>query len=258
MLKSAAELLAPACCGFCGSVPAEGWRSVCVSCRDRLETERYAGCAQCAAVVASPVERCGGCLGRSDYPLRGVTGLFRYQGIGRDVVLRMKRDRVGVLASSLTEVWVERARGRANSDWVASIDLVTCIPQRPRFPWEAKNVGPGNMARGIGERLGKPVIENVLGVRKWMRRQHDLNVRQRLRNVRRAFRVRREQDIKGRAILVVDDVMTSGATLCSAAQTLLDAGASEVWGAIAARGQAFGAVETKKPVSHSSVRRSVP
>jgi predicted amidophosphoribosyltransferase len=240
LLGSASELLAPPCCGFCGAVPKENFRAICAVCHSRLEGERYPACGQCAAVLASPTEKCGACLGRADFPLRGVTGLFRYQGVGRNLILKLKRDHEGVIAQSLAEIWLDRAQTRADAGWLEGIDLVTCIPQRLRLPWEGRNAGPVNLARAIGRLLGQPAAPFALQVRKWMRRQHDLNMRQRQRNVRRAFRVRREQDIKGRAILVVDDVMTSGATLCSAAQTLLDAGASEVWGAVAARGQTFG------------------
>lgn len=239
---SAPDVLAPPCCGFCGAAPAEGLSAICAECLTRLEGERYPSCRQCSAVLPAPAERCGACLARIDFPLRGAMGLFRYQGIGRNVIRNLKRDHDGVIARSLAEAWILQDRSRARDAWLETIEVVVCIPQRPRFPWEPKNVGPANLAQAIGGRLGIPLKTRVLRARKWLRKQHELSVRQRQVNVRRAFRVDVQKDIKSRAVLVVDDVMTSGATICSAAQTLLDAGAREVWGAVAARGQAFGAI----------------
>lgn len=259
-LGGAPDLLAPPCCGFCGSAPPEDLRSLCRACLMRLEEERYPACRQCAAVLAIATERCGACLARPDFPLRGVTALFPYQGIGRGVIQKLKRDSDGVIARSLMEAWRLRVLSEGEQGWVSGIDLVVSIPQRPRFPWEPKNAAPVRLALALGSLLEKPAKPSVLQVRKWLRSQHELSVRQRQVNVRRAYRVAAQNDIKGRGVLLVDDVMTSGATLCSAAQTLLDAGAREVWGAVVARGQAFGAVHPysagktsrpKSPVSNT-------
>lgn len=237
------EILAPSSCGLCAAAPAEGKQALCADCSQRLLAEAYPACDRCAAILAKPTSCCGACRSNAAFPLRGVTALFRYQSVGRDLIWRLKRDQDGVLAHSLAEHWLERVRMRSDAPRATAIDFVTCIPQRPRFPWESRNVGPRFLAESIAQRLGVRANVSVLAVRKWMRRQHELTARQRVRNVRRAFRVRHEADIKDRAILIVDDVMTSGATLCSAAQTLLDGGAREVWGAVAARGQAFGAAQ---------------
>jgi predicted amidophosphoribosyltransferase len=261
LLRGAGELLAPPSCGFCGARPQEGRRAICATCGERLKQEFYPACARCAAALPSPTDRCGACMARRDFPLRGATAILRYAGAGRDLVLRLKRDSDGVLAQAAAEMWLLRTSQRADAAEWAAIDLVTCIPQRPRFPWEPRNAAPSQLARALGGLLEKPVALRLLRVRKWLRPQHRLSTRQRQRNVRRAFRVAAGEDIKGRSILVVDDVMTSGATLCSAAQTLLDAGAREVWGAVTARGEAFGAtpyVDSQTSARLSSRRKPQP
>ena len=133
-----------------------------------------------------------------------------------------------------------------------------CIPQRLRFPWEAKNVGPTNLSNALATMLGIPAKPGALRTRKWLRKQHELSVRQRQVNVRLAFRVHAPADINNRAVLLVDDVMTSGATLCSAAESLLHAGAREVWGVVAARGQAFLALRIPTPLSRIPRQKTPP
>jgi predicted amidophosphoribosyltransferase len=222
----------------------------------RLEAERYAACDQCAAVLSAPAARCGACLARSHYPLRGTLSLFRYHGLGREVIWRLKRDQDGVIAQGLAEAWRIRDHQTAGGSSLSAVEVIVCIPQRLRFPWEAKNAGPTNLSQALATMLGIPAMPGALRTRKWLRKQHELSVRQRQVNVRRAFRVHAPADINNRAVLLVDDVMTSGATLCSAAEALLHGGAREVWGAVAARGQAFGATHPYAAKQNSSTKNA--
>ncbi len=65
--------------------------------------------------------------------------------------------------------------------------------------------------------------------------QTDLPESERFNNVREAFALRRGASVRGRVIVVVDDVSTTGATLDACARVLLEAGAKEVRGLTAAR-----------------------
>src|SRR5690349_9278124 len=104
-LSNAPRVVAPDTCGFCGAAPAEALAAICPACLERIASERYPACGQCSAVLASPMPRCGACLAAKDYPLRGAIALFRYQGIGRTVIHKLKRDVDGVIARSLAEAW---------------------------------------------------------------------------------------------------------------------------------------------------------
>jgi predicted amidophosphoribosyltransferase len=65
--------------------------------------------------------------------------------------------------------------------------------------------------------------------------QSSLTEEERIENVKGTFAVRRPELVRGRTILVVDDIMTTGATLGECAKTLKAAGASRVWSVTLAR-----------------------
>lgn len=90
------------------------------------------------------------------------------------------------------------------------------------------------LARDVGRRVGRPVWPLLQRIR-WQRSQIGLNLQQRLENVRGAFMLRRGARVAGGTVAVVDDVMTSGATLQEVARVLKAAGASQVYNLILAR-----------------------
>jgi ComF family protein len=69
------------------------------------------------------------------------------------------------------------------------------------------------------------------------REQYVLNPRQRRANLRGAFRVVEDAAVRGREVLLVDDILTTGATARECARVLLRAGAAKVWVATVARAQ---------------------
>ena len=69
------------------------------------------------------------------------------------------------------------------------------------------------LAGAFAAKAGMPVLEGVLRRRRATRTQTELGRRERGENVRGAFEVRRPEAVKGKAILLVDDVCTTGATL---------------------------------------------
>jgi len=87
------------------------------------------------------------------------------------------------------------------------------------------------IARALSENIGIPEV-NLLRRRRVTRTQTRLSDDERMRNVAGAFRVSRRDYgiVKDRSFILVDDVVTTGSTLVSAARTLMDAGAERVFG----------------------------
>ena len=86
------------------------------------------------------------------------------------------------------------------------------------------------LALAISEKIGLPVLKDVLKRKKRTKDQTTLNAKQREENVRGAFSVKNEDRIVDKQIILVDDVMTTGATLKECARNLFEAGAKEVLG----------------------------
>ena len=91
------------------------------------------------------------------------------------------------------------------------------------------------MALSLAGQLGLPIATDLLVCRRWLRKQSTLKTDERRRNVRHAFRVSWRFNIRGARILLVDDVLTTGATAHEAARALRQAGAAAVYVAAVAR-----------------------
>ena len=88
---------------------------------------------------------------------------------------------------------------------------------------------PERMAQPLAEALDLPLETKALGPARRKDRQAGLPFEQRLANVAGAFRVQDPDLIEGRRVLLVDDVITTGATAAACAQALLSAGAESVF-----------------------------
>ena len=84
------------------------------------------------------------------------------------------------------------------------------------------------LAKALGRQLDLPVHFEVLVRKCWTEPQTRLNREQRLHNVKDAFHVSDPSKVKGRRVLIIDDVYTTGTTLNECTKTLRSAGASEV------------------------------
>ncbi|HUT13621.1 MAG TPA: phosphoribosyltransferase family protein [Thermoguttaceae bacterium] len=117
-----------------------------------------------------------------------------------------------------------------------NLDLVVPVPMYwMRLARRGTN-SPEILSQCLGQHLGVPV-RRVLSRRRNTLPQADLSPRDRFRNVRGAFCVRKGRRLGGRRILLVDDILTTGATCSEAARVLKEAGAELVAAAVIARAQ---------------------
>ncbi len=83
------------------------------------------------------------------------------------------------------------------------------------------------LAQAVSQASEIPVLECLSHTRK-IEPQHKLNSKQRWENVKKAFKVERSDEIKGRTILLVDDIITTGATVSECSRALSEAGVAKI------------------------------
>jgi len=115
-------------------------------------------------------------------------------------------------------------------------DAVTFVPLHARRERERTYNQAQLLAKGLAACMKIQLLSNALRRVGFTRTQTDLNARQRRANVRGAFRALQPDWLEGRTILLVDDVMTTGATVGECARVLKEGEAAAVYVVTVARG----------------------
>jgi len=115
-------------------------------------------------------------------------------------------------------------------------DFLLCpVPlHKRRLKWRGYNHAE-EIAKQLGRVLSLPVVTKALVKTKGTLPQVNLNKETRLKNMRGVFGIQNGEEIRGKQIILVDDVFTTGATMDECARVLKKAGAHEVFGAVVAR-----------------------
>lgn len=218
------DLLFPPRCVFCGRVG----RWFCASCQAQVQPLRPPLCAHCSLPISAGnlCERCQ----REASSLVGIRAAACYAGPLRAAILRLKFHGWQALAEPLGEyLW---------QAWQAGPLPVEALVPVPADGARLRERGYNQsalLARSLARRIGKPVWEKALVRTRPTARQVELTLAERWQNVAGAFGCRQEALVQGRAILLVDDVCTTGATLEACGAALRAAGAQAVWGLVLAR-----------------------
>jgi ComF family protein len=190
------------------------------------------GDALVAAVLAPP---CACCHRTLDAPLSGAVcarcwedahaASGRYEGALRDIIHVFKYEGRRTLTRPLAMLLRERN--------AAELEGAHCIVPVPLFAWRRLRRG-FNQAAVLAAELDQPVLHALWRVRPTAS-QTGLSAAERRRNVHGAFRLspllsrqKRTRFIVDRVVVLLDDVMTTGATSDACAEVLMDAGAREV------------------------------
>lgn len=158
-------------------------------------------------------------------PFARARAAVAYSGVARRMVQALKYGDRTDLAP-----WMARWMLRAGAELVADCDVVLAVPLHWRRFLTRRFNQSAELAREIATLSGKPFEPAAIRRVKVTRQQVGLGAGERRDNVRAAFRVPDEHDItvRGRRVLVVDDVYTTGATVASVSRTLLRSGAAAV------------------------------
>ncbi len=207
----------------------------CDGCCRRLLGNQLDRCVKCGAstLASNPFDdRCRLCFG-VDLRFDRCVAIGDYRGLLQEIVVQMKRTHDEILAIRLGRLLagqIERFEVGNNCD------LVVPVPTHWLRKLKRGFHGASVIADGISQISSIRKSDDLVYCLKNTKKQGTLMNTGRFANVRGAFGVKPKARIADQNILVVDDVMTSGATASEVAKTLLRAGASNVCVAVAARG----------------------
>lgn len=234
-IVSALDLLVPPVCVACETelpLPAPT-PLLCSECRGAIAMID-GGCERCGAPpeCRTPRGDCRLCHGRR-YRFRWALAVGAYRGWLQQTVIQMKQRQHAPLVLAMGELLVESLRPRLAE---FRPEVVAPVPAHWWKRLRRGMNGPDLLADVIGRRLKLPVMRDLLVCRRGIEKQGTLLPKARWENVRGAFAVNRAITLQDARVLLVDDVMTTGATANESARMLRQAGAAEVGVAVVARG----------------------
>ncbi len=218
-LWAAVDVLFPPRCGGCH----RNGERFCASCLASLALLAAPVCDWCG-YPQPPAQACANCRGQARGALAGIRSVAFFEGPLQNALHRLKYRRDIILADTLA--------GPLARAWaVAALpgDVVVPVPLSAERLRERGYNQAALLARGFAQLVGLRYTPDALAKRRHTVSQVGLTAAQRAANVQGAFQAR-PAVVANQAVVLVDDVCTTGATLVAAAAALAEAGARSIWG----------------------------
>lgn len=207
--------LPPRCPG-CGDITGQV-DLFCTTCWGSLQF-LGGGCDRCGLALSPGEESiCLGCE-QGKGALNKARAALAYGDVPRSMVMRLKYGRKVAMARTMAGLMKRH---------LAELDADALLVPVPLHRWRLWGRG-FNQALLVARALGRPVAPDLLRRTKATPKLKGMSPSQRRRTVEQGFALRPGADIKGRSVILVDDVMTTGATAEACAKVLRRAGASRV------------------------------
>jgi ComF family protein len=224
LIELAVDSFFPRRCVGCGKVGG----FLCPECLGKLPKLVPPLCPRCGRPQASGIV-CPSCRQRQT-EIDGIRSPFRFDEVIRKAIHELKYRNLKAISPCLAELLADYLRSSPLPG-----EALVCVPLHPRRLRERGYNHSSLLVRELGRSIDWPVIDDCLiRVKQTQPQVRAVDVEERRRNVADAFMCRDEQ-VKGKQIILIDDVCTSGATLESCAAALKNKGAKSVWGLTLAR-----------------------
>lgn len=234
-MKRLLDMLYPRGCIGCGKPAPETYRYMCWDCWSDAARVEPPFCDLCGDPVAGSVDHdfiCYSCSAEKP-SFDGARSAARYDGVVGEALRQLKYEKAIWLAPDLAEL----LRNCLEAEYQGrTFDLVVPVPlYRVRRRERGFNQS-GVLAHELAARIRCKSVPGALCRIRPTATQTNLTAPQRLSNVRNAFQSRRGRRLAGQSVLLVDDVMTTGATVNACAKALKKGGAASVHVLTVARG----------------------
>lgn len=230
LLLALIKIFFPPACPLCGTTFPNDYSAVfCAECLDGFTSLPRAQCHRCALPFAGKFNSshlCGRCIKKSPVFTK-VYAVGLYESSLRHSIHQFKFS---------GKVGLDRPLGSLLEQAIASdlrVDLVVPVPlQQKRLQQRSYNQAL-LLAREVARIRRLPLKETLLAKIRETESQQGLSAGDRVKNLHGAFQLR--EKLSGQKILLIDDVMTTGATVAACSQVLIEGGAAEVYIAVIGR-----------------------
>ena len=226
-LEKLAQFLLPPQCYCCGDFLEEGQRGICPDCFSGVRWIKPPFCTVCGIPFPSPETEnhpCGACLKKEKY-FTAARALGYYEGSLQEAIHRWKYEGKTHL-TSLLGYWMleglDRYWGKDRFDLLIPVPLHIQRLRQRGFNQALL------LVKELSRRTGVPYAKRILRKKRATNPQVTLSRREREKEVRGAFVIAEKKKLEGKAILLVDDVYTTGATANECSRVLRAAGAESV------------------------------
>ncbi len=205
MLENIKNLLFPMVCGICGKITQS---PLCINCRRKIEL----------LSEANIINVYNKSFSKQAY-------IFKYNGIIREKLINYKFNEQAYLNETFADIIIKNEK---ICRFIKNYDIIIPVPiHRKRYKERGYNQTE-LIAIKMAKKLGISVTINVLIKEVNNKPQSELTKNEREQNIKNVYRIRNGQKIKNKAILIMDDIYTTGNTVNECSKMLKQAGASEI------------------------------
>lgn len=218
------DILFPKKCVSCGKLDS----LFCEKCQAKILYLKTQNCPYCNKITVRG-RVCPSCKSSYKSALTGVYVVAHFETSLKEAIHQFKYEFIKSLREDLADI-----------AWPLLNDfpqkaILTCVPSNSkRLAWRGYNQAE-ELARILAKRTGMRFYPNLLKRTSYKAPQTQLGRKDRFKNVRNTFVEDKSFDLSGKQVIIVDDLVTSGATLDACAHEIRKMGATRVWGFALAR-----------------------
>lgn len=218
--KALSEALFPLSytCDICGIETFK--TNLCPDCLKTVTFNNENSCQICGRKTVLP-EICLECKARAPLFKRAVSPLV-YEGGAATLIAKFKNGN-GYLKEYFANLIYEKVKDLPKADFIVYVPMTEKAVRKRGYNQALL------LAKSLSERINIPVLENAVLKQKDSDEQKSLSRKEREQNLAGCFKVEKRAEIKGKNLLLIDDVLTTGATADAVCKVLLGAGAARVY-----------------------------
>lgn len=218
------DYLLPKRCFSCAELTQDA-NSFCANCWKEFNFINSPFCKRCGREFALDLaedQECLKCISHSPH-FDKARSLFKFDEYSKNIIHAFKYYDKTILAKSFAEMMV----ARYHNDIIQN-DIIVPVPMH-RLKRLFRMYNPAQiLAQELHQIINLPIEMNVLVKTKWTKPQTTLSRKARLKNINGSIRIENIEKIKGKKVILIDDVITTSTTIDLCAKLLKKAGAKEV------------------------------